>query len=508
MHLRFARLAAALVLLAPAAPATQAIDYALAFEPGGGEWRVEARMAGRGEEQVHFWIPLWTPGAYHVAEYGRFVRELRASDGRGRSLTVERDGTSHFVVRGSAGAEEIVLAYEAEPISSGLFSHGIIDVESNRLTSAYAFVNPVSLFGFVPERADEPVRLAVTLPDGWRAATVLAQDEQGRYLAPSYLRFEDSPLLFSPKLETRTFEVDGLPHAVSVHGKEGAEVDALAAGCKRIVEAGSQLMRGLPYDRYHFLYAFVPEAGGSGLEHSFSTLILLAPRTEVGEGERGLWGITAHEYFHLWCAERIHVEEIRAPDLTRPLQTGTIWVNEGITEYFCRHLLRVAGFLEEEELLASYLENRLPRGALPAQSWTDVSRAATRWEGMGELGLFAARMYAVGPPTIFALDMTMRRATEGERGVLDLLHHLDTNYARRGRGFTEDELDDVLGSVGGAPAAEFYARYIDGDELPDPTQYLDVLGYRFEAGALSALSDASEAQLRARRDYFSPTGQP
>ena len=502
-HLRSAFVA--LLLGVPVAAQT---DYSLAFEPGGKEWRVEVRFAGRGEEELAFHFPLWTPGAYHVAEYGRFVKEIEARDESGAQLELVRDGTSRVVVRGAARAKAIVLAYRAEPISTEIFSHNVIDVESNRIAADYAYVNPVSLFGFVPARAEEPVRLALLLPQGWKAATVLQQDGEGRYLAPSYLRFEDSPFLLSPALETRTFEVEGKPHAVSVHGKSGAELAALADGCKRIVEAGAKLMGGLPYARYHFLFGFVPEAGGSGLEHSESTLILVNDGMGVDEDEHGLWGITAHEFFHLWTAERIHVQEIHRPDLTQELETGTIWVNEGITEYFCRHLLLHAGFESEEELLASYLSSPIPAGALPKKSWTDVSRAAASWAGMQDLMQFAARMYMVGPPTIFALDMTMRRATKGERGVFDLLHHLMAEYHAKDRGFGEDELDDILLALAGEEARGFYERYIDGPEIPDPAQFLDVLGYREVGGQLVELDSPSEAQLAARRDYFSITGVP
>lgn len=498
----------ALIVFALPALAGQQADYTLAFEPGGKRWTVEARFDGRGEEHLDFRFALWTPGAYHTADYGRFVKELTASDGHGAELAVERLANGHFAVRGTAAAEEVVIRYLADSASSSIFSNQLIDVESNRIARDYAYVNPVSLFGFLAARAAEPLRLAVRLPEGWKAATVLEGDAEGRFLAPSFLRFEDSPLLFSPKLEAADFTVDGKSHRVSVHGRKAADVRAMAEGCERIVTASSKLMKGLPYERYHFLFGFADEAGGSGLEHSYSTLILVNSGTRTA-GEHSFWGIVAHEFFHLWCAERIHVETIHRPDLLAPLTTGTIWVNEGITEYFCRHVLLHAGFLEPEELLETYLApDGFPPGVLGKGSWTDVSRAAANWNGMGDVMAFAARMYAAGPRTIFALDMSMRRATGGARGVLDLLHHLDAEYAQKDRGFGEDELDDILAAVAGPTALEFFERYIDGEEIPDPAQFLDVIGYRAEGSDVAELEPASEEQLRARRDYFSITGMP
>jgi predicted metalloprotease with PDZ domain len=498
---------AALCLLAPAV--SSQVDYALAFEPGGEEWTVEARLPGRGEDQLEFRFALWTPGAYHVADYGRLVKELTAADQSGAALAVERVETGHFVISGAAEAQEIVVRYRAGSMSSGTFTNDVIDVESNRIAGGYAYVNPVSLFGFVPARAEEAVSLAVALPAGWEAATVLAQDERGRYLAPSYLRFEDSPFFFSPALVTETFDVEGIPHAVSVHGRSAEDVKTIAAGCRRIVEAGAKLMRGLPYDRYHFLFGFVAEASGSGLEHSYSTLILVNPGAGISDDAEGtIWGITAHEFFHLWCAERIHVQGIREPDLLEPFETGTIWVNEGITEYFCRHLMLHAGFYTEEELLESYLAGEVPEGVLKPQSWTDVSRAAASWSGMLDIMTFALKMYQLGPRVIFALDMELRRATGGERGVLDLLWHFDDHYVKQERGFDEEGLDEILVELGGEPALAFYERFIDGKEIPDPADYLEVIGYRAEKGELRDVEQPTAAQLAARRDFFSVTGAP
>jgi len=499
-----------LVLALALAPTASAqVHYRLAFEPGGSQWSVEARLPARGGETLDFQIPVWTPGAYHPADYGRFVKDLSATDGDGRALEVKRVSNGRFTLNETASAQEFVIRYRADSMSTGVFTNDVIDVEANRITADYAYVNPVSLFGYVPGREGEPITLEVDLPTGWSAATVLEADAQGQFQAPSFLRFEDSPLLFSPTLVSTEFTVDGKPHTVSVHGASEEDVQALAAGCKRIVEAGSRLMGGLPYERYHFLFGFVPEGSGSGLEHTFSTLILMPREMAFDDEAKGLWGITAHEFFHLWCAERIHVEEIHHPDLSEPVETGTIWVNEGITEYFSRHLLFHAGFLDEDELVEGYLHSEFPHGALPKRSWTDVSRATVDWAGIMDVGIFSVRMYLVGPQTIFALDMTMRRETAGERGIFDLLQYLMANYVQKDRGFGEEELDDILKAVSGPQAVAFYERFIDGDEIPDPAADLDVIGYRFDPDrGLEPIEPIDPAQERARRDYLSESGRP
>src|SRR5213594_3030565 len=111
-------LARPLTLLTLTAVSSAQVAYTLAFEPGGKLWKVEARLPGRGEKSLDFWIPLWTPGAYHVAAFGRFAKQIEARDEQGAALRSKRLDDDHFVVSGAAGAKEIVIRYEAEPISS------------------------------------------------------------------------------------------------------------------------------------------------------------------------------------------------------------------------------------------------------------------------------------------------------------------------------------------------------------------------------------------------------
>ncbi len=486
-----------LVASAPAASAQ--VHYKLRLEPGTeSKWEVEASFPNPGGETVDLWMARWTAGAYHVADFGRFVKDVVADDDSGEPLAIEKVDDSHYAIR-AGSTERITVRYEAASLSDDTFTKGVIDVESNRIAPGYAFVNPVSLFGFVPELVDEDVVLEVELPEGWRVATALERDEDGRYHAPSFFRFEDSPLLFSPDLHTVEFQVDGKPHAVTVYGKDEAETKELADGCRRIVETTSKLMQGLPYSHYHFLLCFTPHSGGSGLEHSYSTLILLSEGMGAG---RGVWDIVAHEFFHTWCAERIHVEGLHRPDYTRPFETGTIWVNEGITEYFTQHILLHAGFLDRDRFLRGLAGSHRLAGRDRKTSWTDVSRAATNWTEGGLMG-FVSSMYHTGPTVVFALDLEMRRASNGERGIIDLLRFLRHAYIDRDRGFPEGSMIGVINGIAQADLTAFYRDYIDGTKYPDVKASLEVIGYTRDGRKVVEVDNPSEEQLRAREDFLS-----
>ena len=497
-----ARLLASLCAASIAAGTASAqIDYALSFDLGNRTWGVEGELTNPGGGDVDFWIPRWTAGAYHLAEFGRFVTRFEAFGEGGEALPFERVGDCQWVIE-AEGHAELVVRYEAESISTAVFSNGVIDVESNRIAEGYAYVNPASLFGFVDGREEEPVTLRVDLPDGWRAATVLEQDAGGAFHAESYLRFEDSPILFSPSLWQWEGEAGGKPLAVTVHGKSEGEAEAVRETCVAVVDAAAELMHGLPYDRYHFLFGFVPEGSGSGLEHSFSTLILMSE----GVPAEAVASVTAHEFFHLWCAERIHVEAIHDPDYTQPLETSSLWVNEGITEYVTRHILLHAGLSTREEFLRGLAAGQAPQPQEPV--WTNISLSASEWvDGQGIMD-WVFSMYQQGPRTILGLDLEMRRASGGETGVIDLVHHLVDEYVEEDRGFPEGGMPAIIDQVTGADVGAFYERYIAGPETPDLGEYLGVIGYRLEDGAVVEVESPTEAQLRARTDFFSIPGAP
>ncbi|MBL8841893.1 MAG: M61 family metallopeptidase [Planctomycetes bacterium] len=518
-----ARLVALVLLAAPAraqasgSAAGDAVRYEVAIEGDRdgavqrttARWRVRATLPHDGAGELDFWLPRWTAGAYHLAEYGEFVDEFAARDATsGAPLPVARDGKCRFVIAAGA-ATSVVVDYVARPCAQGSINQNmILSVEGNRIGRDYAFVSPNSLLGFVAGEQDRPCAVRFALPDGWRVASALPAADDGTLRASSWWQLEDSPALLGGALETVPFEVDGVPHAFTLGGGDPARAATLADHCRRIAEAGRDWMQGLPYANYHFLVQVDPlEQGGAGLEHHDSTLIVIDPPTA---SSAELDHLLAHEYFHLWCAERIHVAALDRPDYTQPIRTGTIWANEGITEYFCRHLLVRAGLRTRAQFFAGLAEEgRTARTLWPAaadRSWSDVSREASEWDDFSDLMAFTVKHYQGGCFTVFALDLEMRAASGGERGVADLLRYLHHAHGARGRGYGEEALPAIVAGIAQADLDPFFAAYVDGNELPKLKERLAVIGYTVKGGLqeIVPVPSASFEQSEALEDFFRP----
>ena len=127
---------------------------------------------------------------------------------------------------------------------------------------------------------------------------------------------------------------------------------------------------------------------------------------------------------------------------------------------------------------------------------------------MQDLMVWVVNMYMQGPRTVFALDMEMRRVSDGERGIRDLLHHLMREYVEQDRGFEEAGMIGVINEVAGGDLTAFYDSFIDGPEKPDVDAYLDVIGYVRDGDEIRPVDEPTAEQQRALADFLSVDGQP
>lgn len=498
---------AAALLQGSSAPAP--VRYDVSPDVKSVKWKVSMALDVPAPGPFELWIPRWTPGGYHLVDFGQFVEEVKAKGADGLEVKVdELDEPVHWKID-PGKSPRVRIDYTARVASTGPFDATALDVEANRITDTHAFLNSTSLFAFVPGTLDRPVEVKLELPEGWKAASALVKNEKGLYTAPSYYRLEDSPFLMAADLQVVPFTVAKIPHEVATTGKSASDAKALAEVCEKVVDAGRRVMGGLPYDRYVFLLGFLPEGGMGGLEHSYSTLILLPNGIPTSMTHH----VIAHEFFHLWCAERIQVQELRKPDYTKPFVTGTIWHNEGITEYMAHVLLFHGGLLDETQFLAEMASknagNHARSKAATRKSQIDFSKG---WVNatLPDFIEINTGIYDRGCVNGFALDLLIRARTEGKKGIVDVLRHLMAEYHDKGKGFGEDELPEIYAKVTGLDLTEFFDRYVAGRELPDLDPFLAPYGWKLRRtskgapgrGAFQDLEEVTDAQRALREAFF------
>ncbi|HEX6574937.1 MAG TPA: hypothetical protein VF042_08180, partial [Gemmatimonadaceae bacterium] len=206
-----------------------------------------------------------SPGRYAPSNFAKNVYDVAASDGRGRTLSVNRIDSHAWSITGHDGTVRIGYTVWGDRIDGTYLS----------IDHSHAHLNMPATFMFARGMEEAPITLTIHQPAGWKIATQLAPAARANvFTAPNMQYFLDSPIQIGP-LMTRTWtrNVGGRisTYRMSLHhlGTE-SEADSLASMVRRIVDEEIGLW-GEPaqydYGTYTFLMDYLPWAGGDGMEH-------------------------------------------------------------------------------------------------------------------------------------------------------------------------------------------------------------------------------------------------
>jgi predicted metalloprotease with PDZ domain len=323
---------------------------------------------------------------------------------------------------------------------------------------------------------------------GWRRSmTGLAEipGAEHRYRAADYDTLVDSPILIGNPA-VYEFTVDGKRHYLVNEGELGVFDGARAArDLETIVREHLRMWGSLPYDKYLFLNVLT-EVGG-GLEHRNST-VLMASRwtTRTRRAYLGWLELAAHELYHAWNVKRLRPIELGPFDYENEVHTRSLWIAEGITDYYADLVVHRAGLSSREEYLDS-LSNKIeelqttPGRAVQSAELASFDAWIKYYRPDENSPNTSISYYTKGAVLAFLLDATIRRATNGAQSLDDVMRAAYGKYAGP-RGFTPDDFQTVAEQVAGTSLSSFWDTAIEGTAELDYRGALDTLGLRFRAG--------------------------
>jgi predicted metalloprotease with PDZ domain len=444
------------------------IHYTLSMpEPQTHLFHVRIDVDEISDPQVDLVMPVWTPGAYAVRDFARNVQDFSA--GRHRWSKVDK---ARWRVK-AEGASRISVAYKVWAFE--------LEVDRSHLDDTHGYFNGASVFMYVDGAKHQPATLDIRPVRGWRVVTGLERVAGNRFRAATYDELIDCPTDIGTA-PVKAFRVRGKEHRVLIHGAQNWGHERLARQAKRIVEEAARMFGGLPYDHYTFLFYATTGPALGGLEHRNSTAITLNPwiGRPFKSYERVL-EVTSHEFFHLWNVKRIRPKALGPFDYERETYTKLLWVMEGITSYYddliCerarlypegRYLKKVAESIEKYREKPSRLRQSLTASSFDTWLW--------RYEGDGNIVNRMMSYYEKGSLVGMCLDLEIRRRTRNRKSLDDVMRHLWTEVAQKGRTLEEDDLRPIVERVAGGSYREFFDKYVDGTaEVPFET-YLKIAG--------------------------------
>ena len=486
MVARIHRLALALVLVLAhaalaAAQGAAPIRYTLSFPaPQTHYVEVSAVVPTGGQPQVELMMPVWTPGSYLVREFERHVEEVTAS-GQGRMLAVMKPAKNRWRVT-TGGAPTVTVNYRVYARE--------LTVRTNWVDAEFASLNGAPTFMTLADMSPRPHEVTVTLPSAWKRVMTAMPEVAGsanRFSAPDYDTLIDSPLLVGNPM-VNEFVVDGKPHYLATIGGDGGIFDNArgAADFQKIVMENRRLWGSLPYDKFVMLN-ILTEVPSGGLEHKNSVVLVLNRWTgRTPAGWRSWLEYVSHEHFHAWNVKRLRPVELGPFQYEREVYTPSLWIAEGVTEYYSHLTLRRAGLITEAEFLDGIsgeietLQTTPGRLVQPAalaslDAWIKYYRPD---ENSANVSI---SYYTKGVVLGLLLDGKIRKATNGMRSLDDVMRSAYQKYSGE-KGYTHAEFRAVAEQVAGTSLEAFWRSSVDGTDELDYGEALEFLGLRFRRG--------------------------
>jgi predicted metalloprotease with PDZ domain len=437
-------------------------------------------------------FPAWTPGSYMVRDFSRHIYDLSVT-GDSNALPCQRVDKLRWRV--ASGGQPVQVSYHVFAFEQS--------VRTSLLDQDRAFLSGTSLFFLVDGEETRPCLLDLEPPAGWRISTTLprVRGARHRFSAACYDELVDQPVEVG-KHRQHAFRQGGTRFEVAIAGPTNADFARLHAHLRRIVGATGALFGGFPFDRYLFIIHALPERGG-GLEHaSACTLDIAGMGFEDEKAYQRFAELAAHEFFHAWNVKRIRDQVLGPFDYTGENYTRLLWFHEGFTEYMQAIILLRAGLLTPERYLKDLGEDWAKYAGRPGRNLTCLSELSfeawiKQYKPADNYANRAVSYYEKGKWVALLLDLKLRQATAGRRGLPHVFRRLWQSHGRRGRPITVHDIRAAAESVGRASLAWYFSRYVDGTaELPVPAEL------RRAGLAVKARSPAQaerEDKVKARR---------
>jgi predicted metalloprotease with PDZ domain len=415
---------------------------------------VTMRFEVTGPGDVLLSLPVWTPGAYEVTNFARWVVDFAASG----SAPLRWDKLDYDTWRiRPAGAKRVTVSFGY-----------VADTLDNAMAWSrpdFVFFNGTNVLLYPEGRGfDFAATVRIRTEADWLVATGMSGTPAGGFTERSYHDLVDMPF-FVGRFDYDSAEVGDLTARLATYpaGRlSGTARQAFWDQYRKLFAPQVAVFGEKPFRRYTTLLVF-PDGfgGGSALEHQNSHVGIYAPD---GIGQEWVTSVTAHEIFHAFNVKRLRPAELMPYryDVAQP--TVWLWVSEGITDYYADLTLLRGGLIDSAGFLATTADKITSVRDAPPTALEDASLSTWIHPVDGSAYLY----YPKGSLAGLLLDILIRDASDNRRSLDHVMRELYATTYKRGRGFAAaDWWGAVSRAAGGRRFDDFETRFIDGrDPFP------------------------------------------
>lgn len=408
-------------------------------------------------ETILLKMPVWAPGYYLIVDFPKYLTDFNATDIDGKPLNWEKVGKNGWRINTNSYTSFIKYRIYANERS----------VAECRVEENLAFIAPNGVFMYLENDINHETSVHFNLPQGWKHVSTGLKPVAGKqdtFYSPDFDRLYDSPFLIGNHF-VDTFDIDGRKYEFAIEKPQGYENSPFKQDFIKMVRTTTDIMKGVPYDNYCLIHL---GEGQGGLEHLNSQACYTEGTFEFESRKYYLayLSFTTHEYFHLYNVKAIRPLELGPFDYDRECFTNMLWFSEGITVYYETRIMLKAGICDADYLLDDlsgfirFIESKQGHRHMSLRQssydiWLNFFNKAQNGDDV------RISYYDKGPIIGLLMDIDIRRKTNGQRSLDDLMRLLyDKYYCQLKRGFTEQEFWKEAELIAGQPL-ELIRYYVD-----------------------------------------------
>jgi predicted metalloprotease with PDZ domain len=431
------------------------------------------------EKELTFYFPKIVPGTYAIADYGRYVSDLKALDKKGHELPVKKVNENEWRIRSANKLTKITYwvddSWDTKVAGPEIFWPAGTNIEQD----ANFVINTSGFFGYFEGLKEPDFQLNVLRPRELYGSTGLIPVQTGAspnnvklekasgstnkvvdvYKAEDYDQLVDSPLMYS-KPDTAVIRVANAEVLIGAYSPtHKVTAKQIAESIREVLMAQKEFLGGkLPVDKYAFIFYFTdkPILSYGALEHSYSSFYYM-PEMPIEQMNQQLRDFAAHEFFHIVTPLTVHSEEIENFDFNDPKMSRHLWMYEGVTEYFAGLVQVQYGLISLDEYMESVREKMLTADQfIDDVAFTEISKFT-----LDKYHDQYYNVYQKGALIGLCLDVKLKKLSDGKTGLRDLMLKLSEKYGKE-KAFKDEELFDEITRMTYPEIGEFFERYVRG----------------------------------------------
>lgn len=393
-----------------------------------------------GESTIVAKMPKWIPGSYKIRDYSRHLHAFSAT-ANGCPLSWQKADSDTWII--ASQGQATILEYD-------IYAYDL-SVRGAYLDDTRFFFNHCCVCLDIVHLSTQKRTIDIETIDNWSIFTALNQ-EGVFYIAEDYAQQIDCPVESAERYLHHTFTAGGVEHEMIFTGSLSDEIDtqAMAQHLKRICEAEIQLFAGTPLDKYLFM-TYIEANQYGGLEHKNSVAQMATPEMMMKKGQPidekmvDFMGLCSHEYFHLWNIKRLQPKDFQPYDLYQEQNTEMLWIFEGFTSYYDELFLLRAGVVDANTFVQRQAKNLNRVLNTPGRTMQSLSESSfDAWTKLYQADAsspnYIISYYSKGAVFALYLDLFLRKYSDNQHSLDDVMRYLWTHFGEKGIGIDEQDV--------------------------------------------------------------------